>query len=109
MPRHTPEDQARARQRRVQRADSRKALSTSRQMMRDSTSAMRTSRAAVERAGPAGPGRPPVILQLGPRDFSVLTWVRDEDGEPIYRVVKDRIKAASTAAVLARKLAEAKP
>jgi len=50
-----------------------------------------------------------VILELGPRDFSVLTWVRDEDGEPIYRVVKDRIKAASTAAVLARKLAEAKP
>jgi hypothetical protein len=32
--------------------------------------------------------------------------VRDEAGAPVYRVVKDRIKAASTAAVLARKLKE---
>jgi hypothetical protein len=45
-----------------------------------------------------------VILRLGPRDYCVATWLRDEDGEPIYRVVKDKIKAASTAAVLARKL-----
>jgi hypothetical protein len=45
-----------------------------------------------------------VILQVGARDFSVLAWVRDEDGEPVYRVVKDKIKAASTAAVLVRKL-----
>ena len=45
-----------------------------------------------------------VILQLGPRDFSVLVWVRDEGDAPVYRVSKDRIKAASTAAVLARKL-----
>jgi hypothetical protein len=44
-----------------------------------------------------------VILRLGPRDYSVLAWVRDEDGAPVYRVVKDRIKAASTAAVVARK------
>jgi hypothetical protein len=50
------------------------------------------------------PERPPVILQLGPRDFSVLAWVRDEDGEPVYRVVKEKIRAASTAGVLARKL-----
>ena len=45
-----------------------------------------------------------VILQLGPRDFSVLAYDRDEDGEPVYRVVKEKIKAASTAGVLARKL-----
>jgi hypothetical protein len=45
-----------------------------------------------------------VILQLGPRDFSVLAWVRDEDGAPLHRVAKDKVKAASTAAVLARKL-----
>jgi hypothetical protein len=45
-----------------------------------------------------------VILQLGPRDLSALVWVRDEDGEPIYRVAMGRIKAASTAEVLARKL-----
>ena len=36
-----------------------------------------------------------VILQRGPRDFSVLVWVRDEEEAPIYRVAKDRIKAAS--------------
>jgi hypothetical protein len=58
---------------------------------------------------PAPPAiRPPVILQLGPRDFSVLAWVRDEGDAPVYRVVKDRIKAASTAAVLVRKLQEGK-
>ena len=45
-----------------------------------------------------------VNLPIGPRDFSVLVWVRDERGEPVYRVAKDRIKAASTAAVLPRKL-----
>ena len=38
-----------------------------------------------------------------PRDFSVLVWVRDEGEAAVYRVAKDRIKAASTAAVLARK------
>ena len=48
--------------------------------------------------------RAPVILQLGPRDYSVLAWVRDEDGEPVYRVVKDKIKAAKIAATLARQL-----
>ena len=40
-----------------------------------------------------------------PRDFSALVGVRDEDETPVYRVAKDRIKAASTAGVLApRKL-----
>jgi hypothetical protein len=48
--------------------------------------------------------RPPVISQLGPRDVSVLAWVRDEAGTPIYRVARAGVKAASTAAVLARKL-----
>jgi hypothetical protein len=41
--------------------------------------------------------------------YSVLAWVRDEAGSPVYRVAKDRIKAASTAAALARKLAGGKP
>ena len=45
-----------------------------------------------------------LILQIGPRDFSVVVWVRDEGETPVYRAAKDRIKAASTAAVLARKL-----
>ena len=48
-------------------------------------------------------GRPPASLQLGPRDFSVLVWVRNEGDPPVYRVAKNRIKAASTAAMLARK------
>jgi hypothetical protein len=39
-----------------------------------------------------------------PRDFSVFVWVGDEGETPVYRVAKDRIKAASTAAVLVRKL-----
>jgi hypothetical protein len=59
--------------------------------------------AGSDRASRTDAGRPPGILQLGPRDFSVLVWVRDEGDTPIYRVVKDRIKAASTAGVLARK------
>ena len=47
---------------------------------------------------------PPVILRNGPRDYAVATWLRDEDGEPVYKVVQRGIKAASTAGVLARKL-----
>ncbi len=45
-------------------------------------------------------------LELGPRGFSVLAWVRDEGETAVYRVAKDRIKAASTAGVPARKLQE---
>ena len=71
-------------------------------MMLDSAAAIERSTASI--AAPGSVHRPPVILQLGPRDFSVLASVRDEGDESVYRVVKDRIKAASTAAVLARKL-----
>ena len=39
-----------------------------------------------------------------PANFSMLLWVRDEGETPVYRVMKDKIKAASTATVLARKL-----
>ena len=54
---------------------------------------------------PPSPEHPPVILQLGLHDFAVLEWVRDEDGEPVYRIVRQGIKAAKIAATLARKLA----
>ena len=47
-----------------------------------------------------------MILKIGSRDYSVLAYDRDEDGEPVSRVVKEKIKAASTAGVLARKLQE---
>ena len=46
-----------------------------------------------------------MIFRLAPRNYSVLVYPRDEDGEPVYRVVKKKVKAASTAGVLARKLA----
>ena len=48
--------------------------------------------------------RPPVILQIGPREFAVLAWVRDEAGAPVYRIAQQGIKAASTAVVMARKI-----
>ena len=109
MPGHRPEDEAK---RKRQRADSAKAITTSRRMMRNSTAAIETSRTAIEtsrtaieRASPTAPShRSPVILRNGPRDYSVATWLRDEDGEPVYEVVQRGIKAASTAGVLARKL-----
>lgn len=44
------------------------------------------------------------MLQLGPLDFSVLTWLRDEEGTPVYRVIRTGIKAAKLAATIARKL-----
>lgn len=97
--RRTPETPAES-DRRKAIAKSRDAVADSRQMMLDTAASLEES---AERLAPP-PGRGPVILQLGPRDFSVLVWVRDEDGEPIYRVVKEKIKAASTAAVLARTL-----
>jgi hypothetical protein len=49
-----------------------------------------------------------VILRHGPRDYSLLVWDRDEYGEPVYGVAKDRIKAAPTARVVARKLLRGK-
>ena len=58
--------------------------------------------------GPPTASRPPVILQFGPRDFSVLVRLRDEDETPVDRVVKEKIKPASTAGVLARKLSQAR-
>jgi len=34
----------------------------------------------------------------------VATWLRDEDREPVYKIVQRGIKATFTAGVLARKL-----
>jgi hypothetical protein len=45
-------------------------------------------------------------VTFGPRDFSDLAWLRDEDGEPVYRIIQRGLKAASTAGGLARKLAQ---
>jgi hypothetical protein len=50
-----------------------------------------------------------MFLQVGPRDFSVLVWVRDEDSTLVYRIAKDKIKAASTAVVVAQKMQKQQP
>ena len=47
-----------------------------------------------------------MILRVGPRDYWVATWLRDEDGEPVYKTAQRGVKVASTAGVLARKLQE---
>ena len=65
--------------------------------------------AASIRAFHSAESRPRVILQVGPRDFSVLVWIRDEGETPVDRVAKDGIKAALTAAMLARKLQQEEP
>ncbi len=39
-----------------------------------------------------------MILQLDLHDFAILTRVRDEAGQPVYRVAKQGIKAAKIAA-----------
>ena len=84
-------------------ADRRRAVAKSREGVDDSQQLL----LATEPTRPAptpSPSRPPVILKLGPRDYSVLAYDRDEGGEPVYLVVKEKIKASSTAAVLVRKL-----
>ena len=52
------------------------------------------------------PGRGPVVLALGPRNWGIAQWIKDERDVPVYRITQRDIRAASTAAVLARKLDE---
>jgi hypothetical protein len=54
---------------------------------------------------PAPPGRGPVILPLGPRNFGIAHWTRDERGVPVYRITHKDIRAASVAATMARQMA----
>ena len=49
------------------------------------------------------PGRRPIVLELGPRNWSIATWMRDERDVPVYRITHRDIRAASTATI-ARKL-----
>jgi hypothetical protein len=53
---------------------------------------------------PAPPGRDPIVLTLGPRNWGIAQWMKDERDVPVYRITHRDIRAASTAAVLARKL-----
>jgi hypothetical protein len=52
------------------------------------------------------PGRGPIVLELGPRNWGIAAWMRDERAVPVYRITQIDIRAASTAAVLARNLYE---
>ena len=55
-------------------------------------------------APPAGRG--PIVLILGPRNWGIAQWINDEGDVPVYRITQRDIRAASTSAVLARKLHE---
>ena len=50
------------------------------------------------------PGRGPIVLELGPRNWGIAAWMRDERDVPVYRIVQRDVRAASTAATTARKL-----
>src|SRR5262245_51605800 len=99
MPSHRPPNSPAEADRGRAVADSKTELKDSRQLILDTNAAGAASVPPLE--------HPPVILRHGP-DCSVLVYERTENGEPVYRVVKERIKAASTAAVLARKLKDGK-
>jgi hypothetical protein len=47
-------------------------------------------------------GRPPIVLHLGPHDFAVAVWIRDEGNVPLYEVRHRDIREASVAAAVAR-------
>jgi hypothetical protein len=46
--------------------------------------------------------RPPIVLHLGPHDFAVAVWIRDEGTVPVYAVRQREIREASVAAAVAR-------
>jgi hypothetical protein len=50
------------------------------------------------------PGRRPIVLELGPRNWGIAQWLKDERDVPVYRITHRDIRATSTAATIARKL-----
>ena len=48
------------------------------------------------------PGREPIVLVVGPRNWGIAQWMKDERGVPVYRIAQKDIKAASIAGTLAR-------
>jgi hypothetical protein len=48
------------------------------------------------------PSRPPIVLHLGPYDFAVAVWIRDEADVPVYEVRYRDIREPSVAATVAR-------
>ena len=47
-------------------------------------------------------GRPAIVLRLGPHDFAVAVWLRDEGEVPVYEIKQREIREASVAATVAR-------
>lgn len=58
---------------------------------------------------PADPTRPPIVLQLGPHDFAVAVWIRDEGEQPVYEIRETEIRETKVAAAVARRLRLAPP
>ena len=58
-----------------------------------------------EAPAPSPPARPPIVLSLGPCNWGIATWTRDERDVPVYRITQRDIRAASTAATMARQVA----
>ena len=84
------------------RPDSRKAIRTSRAMIRNSQCAMDASKVAMHGspASKGGEDRRPVILQLGPREFSVLAVGARRGRRAGVPRGEGQDQAASTAALL---------
>ena len=58
---------------------------------------------------PSDSTRPPIVLQLGPHDFAVAVWIRDEGEQPVYEIREREIREAKIAATVARRLRLAPP
>ena len=50
--------------------------------------------------------REPIVLQIGPHDFAVAVWVRDEGGVGVYEIRHREIREASVAATVAKQAAK---
>ena len=53
--------------------------------------------------------RPPIVLELGPHDYAVAVWIRDEGEQPVYEIREREIREAKVAAAVARRLRDAPP
>jgi hypothetical protein len=58
---------------------------------------------------PSDTTRPPIVLQLGPHDFAVAVWIRDEGEQPVYEIRETGIREPKIAATVAKRLSLAPP
>ena len=59
-----------------------------------------------DRAGAPGNARGPMILRLDAHEYAVATWIRDEDGQPIYQIRLGGMRHAQVAAAVAIRIRE---